>query len=169
MMMHTTLAQLRTLKLDGLADALQDQLTQPGMTSMSFEERMALLVDREVHCRNDRKLARLLKQARLKYGQAPIEDIDSRPSKGVDRRAVLSLAFGDWVSTGHSVLITGAIGAGKSWLPCALAQYACRSGYSAIYQRVPRLQEELRIRHGSGVFGRRLLQLAKSDVLLLDD
>jgi len=169
MMMHTRLAQLRTLKLDGLADALQDQLTQPGMNSMSFEERMALLVDREVHCRNDRKLARLLKQARLKYGQATIEDIDSRPSKGVDRRAVLSLALGDWVSGGHSVLITGATGAGKSWLACALAQYACRRGYSAIYQRVPRLQEELRIRHGSGVFGKWLLHLAKTDVLLLDD
>ncbi|KKB60920.1 ATPase AAA [Robbsia andropogonis] len=169
MMMHTTLTQLRALKLDGLADALQDQMTQPGMTDMSFEERMALLVDREIHARNDRKLARLLKQARLKYGQATIEDIDSRPSKGVDRRAVLSLALGDWVSAGHSVLITGATGAGKSWLACALAQYACRRGYSALYQRVPRLQEELRIRHGSGVFGKWLLQLAKTDVLLLDD
>ena len=73
------------------------------------------------------------------------------------------------VTSGHSVLITGATGAGKSWLACALAQYACRRGYSAIYQRVPRLQEELRIRHGSGVFGKWLVQLAKTDVLVLDD
>ena len=169
MMMHTTLAQLRTLKLDGLAAGLEDQLTQPCMAAMSFEERMALLVDREVHCRNDRKLVRLLKNAHLKYAQAAIEDIDTRAGRGIDRREVMSLALGDWVDAGHSVLITGPTGAGKSWLACALAQYACRRGYSAAYQRVPRLQEELRIRHGSGAFGKWLLQLAKTDVLILDD
>jgi len=169
MMMHTTLAQLRTLKLDGLAMGLEEQLTLPGIAAMSFEERFALLVDREVHCRHDRRLVRLLKQARLRYAQATIEDIDSRPSHGVDRREVMSLALGDWVSAGHSVLISGLTGTGKSWLACALAQYACRRGYSALYQRVPRLQEELRIRHGSGVFGKWLLQLAKTDVLVLDD
>ncbi len=168
-MMHTTLAQLRTLKLDGLATGLEDQLNQPGMAALSFEERLALLVDREVHCRNDRKLLRLMKNAHLKYGQAAIEDIDSRAGRGIDRREVMSLALGDWVSAGHSVLITGPTGAGKSWLACALAQYACRRGYSAIYQRVPRLQEELRIHHGSGTFGKWLLQLAKTDVLILDD
>jgi DNA replication protein DnaC len=169
MMMHTTLAQLRTLKLDGLATGLEEQLTQPGMAAMSFEERVALLVDREVHCRNDRKLLRLLKNAHLKYAQAAIENVDSRSGRGIDRREVMSLALGDWVSAGHSVLITGPTGAGKSWLACALAQHACRRGYSAIYQRVPRLQEELRIRHGSGAFGKWLLQLAKTDVLVLDD
>jgi DNA replication protein DnaC len=169
MMMNTTLAQLRTLKLDGLATGLEDQLVQPGMAAMSFEERMALLVDREVHCRNDRKLLRLLKNAHLKYAQAAIEDIDARSGRGIDRREVMSLALGDWVSAGHSVLITGPTGAGKSWLACALAQHACRRGYSALYQRVPRLQEELRIRHGSGAFGKWLLQLAKTDVLVLDD
>lgn len=169
MMMHTTLAQLRTLKLDGLAAGLEEQLAQAGMAAMSFEERLALLIDREVHCRSDRKLARLLKQAQLKYAQAAIEDIDTRPGRGVDRNAVMSLALGDWVTSGHSVLITGPTGAGKSWLGCALAQYACRRGYSALYQRVPRLQEELRIRHGSGTFGKWLIQLARTDVLLLDD
>ena len=81
----------------------------------------------------------------------------------------VSLALGDWIGAGHSVLITGPTGAGKSWLACALAQYACQRGYSAVYQRVPRLQEELRIRHGSGTFGKWLLQLAKTDVLILDD
>ena len=169
MMMNTTLEHLRTLKLDGLAAGLEDQLTQPGMAALSFEERIALLVDREVHARNDRKLLRLLKNAHLKYGQAAIEDIDNRPGRGIDRREVMSLALGDWVSAGHSILITGPTGAGKSWLGCALAEYACRRGHSAIYQRVPRLQEELRIRHGSGAFGKWLIQLAKTDVLVLDD
>ncbi len=136
---------------------------------MSFEERLALLIDREVHCRNDRRQARLLKQARLKYPQAAIEDLDTRAARSIDRRAVMSLALGEWVTGGQSVLITGPTGAGKSWLACALAQYACRRGYSALYQRVPRLPEELRIRHGSGTFGKWLLQLAKTDVLVLDE
>ncbi len=169
MMMQTTLAQLRALKLDGLATGLEEQLTQSGMAAMSFEERLALLIDREVHYRSDRKQARLLKLAHLKYPQAAIEDIDARPTRGIDRRTVMSLALGDWVTSGHSVLICGPTGAGKSWLACALAQYACRRGYSALYQRVPRLQEELRIRHGSGVFGKWLIQLARTDVLVLDD
>lgn len=169
MMMHTTLAQLRALKLDGMATGLEEQLTLASMAALSFEERLTLLVDREVHCRRDRKLLRLLKSAQLKYGQAAIEDIDSRPGRGLDRRAVMSLALGDWVTSGHSVLITGQTGTGKSWLACALAQYACRRGYSALYLRVPRLQEELRIRHASGTFGKWLLQLANIDVLLLDD
>lgn len=169
MMMHTTIAQLRELKLEGLATALQEQLAQPDMAALSFEERFGLLVERELHHRQDRRLERLLKNARLKYGQAAIEDIDSRPGRGVNRAELMSLALGDWVGSGHSILITGPTGAGKSWLACALAQYACRRGHSALYQRVPRMQEELRIRHGSGAFGKWLLQLAKTDVLLLDD
>lgn len=169
MMMHTTLAQLRQLKLDGLAIALEEQLGQPGMTAMSFEERIALLIDREIHYRNDRKLLRLLKNARLKYAQATLEDLDSRVSRGISRSDIMSLALGDWVTAGHSVLITGPTGAGKTWLGCALAQYACRRGHSAMYQRVPRMQEEMRMRHGSGAFGKWLLQLAKTDVLVLDD
>lgn len=169
MMMHNTLAQLRSLKLDGLAGALQEQLIQPGLANLSFEERLTMLVDRELHFRNERKLARLLKNARLKYGQATLEDLDSRPDRGIDRRQVMGLALGEWVSAGHCILITGPTGVGKSWLACALAQYACRRGYSALYQRVPRLPEELRIRHGSGAFGKWLLQLAKTDVVVLDD
>lgn len=169
MMMHATIAQLRTLKLDGLAMSPEQQLTQPGINALSFEERLALLVDREVHCRSDRKLQRLLKNAHLKYGQADIEDIDSRAGRGIDYRDQMSLALGDSVNAGHSVLITGQTGADKSWLDCALTQYACRRGYSAIYQRVPRLQVELRIRHGSGAFGKWFHQLAKTDVLVLDD
>jgi DNA replication protein DnaC len=169
MMMNTTIAQLRELKLEGLATALQEQLAQPDMTALSFEERFGLLVERELHHRQDRRLERLLKNARLKYAQAAIEDVDSRPGRGVNRSELMGLALGDWVASGHSILITGATGAGKSWLACALAQYACRRGHSAMYQRVPRLQEELRIRHGSGAFGKWLLQLAKTDVLLLDD
>ena len=169
MMMNAPLEQLRNLKLAGMATGLQEQLTQPGMTGMSFEERLALLVDREVHWRSDKRQTRLLKAAHLKYPQACIEDIDTRAGRGLDRSAVMSLALGNWIESGHSVLVTGLTGAGKTWLACALAQYACRRGHTALYQRVPRLGEELRIRHGNGTFGKWLLALAKTDVLLLDD
>ena len=169
MMMNTTLNQLRELKLMGMLTALDEQLTQAGMSAVSFEERMALIVERELHWRHDKRRERLLKEAKLKYPQAAIEDIDTRAGRGLDRKAVMSLALGDWIDSGHSVLITGPTGAGKSWLACALAQHACRRGRSAFYQRVPRLSEELRIRHGNGTFGKWLIQLAKTDVLLLDD
>ena len=169
MMMNTTLNQLRELRLMGMLTALDEQLTQAGMSAVSFEERMALIVERELHWRHDRRRARLHKEAKLKYPQAAIEDIDTRAGRGLDRKAVMSLALGDWTDSGHSVLITGPTGAGKSWLACALAQHACRRGRSAFYQRVPRLSEELRIRHGNGTFGKWLIQLAKTDVLLLDD
>ncbi|MFM6990239.1 MAG: IS21-like element helper ATPase IstB [Rhodoferax sp.] len=169
MMMNTTMEQLRNLRLPGMAEALQEQITQAGMTAMSFEERLTLLVDKEMHLRDDKRKSRLLKQAQLKYPQASIEDIDTRPGRGLERRAIMSLALGDWVQSGHSVLITGPTGAGKSWLACALAQYACRRGHTGYYQRVPRMGEELRIRHGNATFGKWLIQLAKTDVLVLDD
>jgi DNA replication protein DnaC len=169
MMMNTTLEQLHTLKLHGMLGALNEQLNASGSASLSFEERLGLLVEREVHWRSDKKRERLLKDARLKYPQAAIEDVDVRAGRGLERRSVMALALGDWIEGGHSVLITGPTGAGKSWLACALAQYACRRGHSALYLRVPRLGEELRIRHANGTFGKWLLQLAKTDVLVLDD
>ena len=138
MMMHTTLAQLRTLKLDGLATGLEEQLTQPGMAAMSFEERVALLVDREVHCRSDRKLLRLLKNAHLKYAQAAIDDIDARSGRGIDRREVMSLALGDWVSAGHSVLITGPTGG-----PYTLTLTADQDATVDLSIALPQIREEI--------------------------
>ena len=91
MMMNTTLNQLRGLRLETMAQALEHQLTQSGISAMSFEERLALLVDREVHGRQDRRSARLLKNAKLKYPQAAIEDLDSRSTRGLERSAVMSL------------------------------------------------------------------------------
>jgi DNA replication protein DnaC len=169
MMMNNTLAQLRDLKLAGFALALEEQLAAAGTTGLSFEERLALLVDREVHHRDDRRRAMLLKKARLKYGQACIEDVDARSGRGIDRAALMSLALSRWVEEGASVIVSGPTGTGKSWLACALAQYACRRGQSALYLRVPRLAEELRILHGNGGFARWLQALARTDVVVLDD
>jgi DNA replication protein DnaC len=168
-MMNNTLAQLRDLKLAGFATALEEQLGVPGTTGLSFEERLALLVDREVHHRSDRRCAMLLKKAQLKYAQACIEDVDARAGRGIDRAAVMSLALSRWVDEGVTVSINGQTGTGKSWLASALAAYACRRGQSALYLRVPRLGEELRILHGNGGFARWLQALARTDVLVLDD
>lgn len=169
MMTQQTLTQLRSLKLSGMGDALQEQLSQPSMSSLSFEERLGLLVEREVASRDDRRRARLLSLARLKYPQACIEDVDTRCGRGVDRAQITSLALGDWIKTGHTVIINGATGSGKTWLACALGQYACRRGHTVSYLRTPRLAEELRVLHGAGGFGKWLVLLAKTDVLILDD
>jgi len=169
MMMNNTLAQLRELKLVGMATAVEEQLSSSASTGLSFEERLALMVDREVHQRADKRHAALLKRARLKYPQACIEDVDGRAGRGFERSALMSLALSRWVEDGTAILVTGPTGSGKSWLACALAQYACRRGQSALYLRVPRLAEELRILHGNGGFTRWLAALARTDVLLLDD
>jgi len=164
-----TLDQLRGLRLDGILHALQDAATTSSGVALGFEERLALLVQREVDWRDGKRLARLLKAARLKVSGACIEDIDWRTSRGLDRALITALAGGDWLRHGHNVLITGATGTGKTWLACALAQQAARLGFTVLYARAPRLLEELRVAHGDGSFGRRLAQLARIDLLALDD
>lgn len=169
MLDHNTLDQLRTLKLYGFAAALDEQMQQPHVHAMSFEERLALLVDRELNLRSERKQTRLLQNAQLKFPRAAIEDFDNRTGRGCDRKAFMSLALSHWITQGDTILLTGPTGVGKSWLACALAQYACRRGHSALYLRVPRLTEQLRVLHGAGSFGKWLIQLAKTDVVILDD
>jgi DNA replication protein DnaC len=169
MLDHTTIDQLRTLKLDAFATALEAQRAQPDIHAMSFEERLAMLVQREIHARTDRRQTRLLQLANLRYPHACIEDVETRPDRGIERKALMSLALGDWVTLGDTVIFTGPTGVGKSWLACALGQYACRQGHSVRYLRLPRLAEELRLLHGNGQFGKWLIAMARIDVLLLDD
>ncbi len=166
---HATIAQLRALKLMGFAAELEDQLARTGTHALSFEERLAMLVQREVHLREDRKRTRLLQRAKLKYAQAAIEDLDSRPGRGIDRPGLIALATSGWVQRGDTILLTGPTGVGKTWMACALAQQACRDGHTSLYLRVPRLAEELRALHASGGFGRWLQVLARTDVIVLDD
>ncbi len=169
-MLHQhTLQQLKTLRLDGMARAFEEQLTLPIAAELAFEDRFAQLVDRELHWRDNQRRDRLLKQAKLKQPQACLEDLDHRPGRGLDKPLIASLANGDWIRQGHALLIGGATGTGKTWLACALGQQACRQGFSTFYTRLPRLLDTLRIAHGDGSFGKRLAQLARLDVLILDD
>lgn len=168
MLNEHTMDQLRGLRLDGMVHALNDQATSTAAAEMGFEDRLGLLVQREIDWRDGKRLTRLLKAAKLKVS-ACIEDIDWRGSRGLDRGLVTALAGCDWLRHGRSVLITGATGVGKTWLACALAQQAARSGFTVLYARAPRLLGELRVGHGDGSIGRRLAQLARIDLLVLDD
>jgi DNA replication protein DnaC len=141
--------------------ALNDTATQAAAEALPFEQRLALLVQRELDWRDGKRVARLLKAAKLKVSGACIEDIDWRAGRGLDRHLVTTLAEGDWIRHGRNVLITGATGCGKTWLGCAMAQQA--------YTRATRLLQELQVAHGDGSFSRRLAQLARLDLLVLDD
>jgi DNA replication protein DnaC len=168
MLINQTLEHLRNLKLTAMAQALEEQIEQPRAFDLGFEERLSLLVMREITDRENRRLQRLLKSARLKQS-ACVEDIDYRHPRGLDKSMMATLASTDWIRRGANVHLTGQTGTGKSWLACALGNQACRMGWSVKYERVPRLLENLRIAHADGSFGKRLAQLAKTDLLILDD
>ena len=169
MLQQHTLDQLRSLRLDGMIAALADTATLLAAEALPFDQRLAMLVQRELDWRDGKRVARLLKAARLKVGSACVEDIDWRASRGLDRHLVTALAGGDWIRHGRNVLVTGATGCGKTWLGCALAQQAARQGFSVLYTRATRLLQELQVAHGDGSFSRRLAQLARLDLLVLDD
>ncbi|MBA3572177.1 MAG: ATP-binding protein [Pyrinomonadaceae bacterium] len=168
MLTHQTLDQLRLLKLTGMAAAFSQQLEQPEAHDLSFNERFALLVDRETTHRENRRLTRLLQLAHLKQ-PACVEDLDYKHKRGLDRSQMAALATCDWVRARHNLHITAPTGCGKSWIACALGNQACRQGLSVRYERTSRLLDSLRLARGDGSYGKRLIQLAKTDVLILDD
>lgn len=168
MLKHPTLDKLHTLKLTGMAAALADQSATPDITDLSFEERLGLLVDREMTERDNRRMSSRLRRARLRHN-AILEDLDYRNSRGLDKGLVQALARCQWVKEHLNVLITGPTGVGKTWLACALAHKACREGYTAQYVRLTRLLRELTIAKGDGQYSKLLTNLAKVDVLILDD
>ncbi len=169
-MLHQhTLDQLRSLRLDGVIAALNDTALHASAEGLPFEQRLALLVQREIDWRDSKRVARLLKAARLKVSTACVEDIDWRAGRGLDRHLVTALAQGDWIRHGRNVLITGATGCGKTWLGCALAQQAARQGFTVLYARATRLLQELQVARGDGSLAKRLAALARLDLLLLDD
>ena len=168
MLKHPTLDKLHALKLTGMAAALEDQSATPDITDLSFEERLGLLVDREMTERDNRRMTSRLRRAKLRHA-AILEDLDYRHSRGLDKGLVQSLASCQWVKEHLNVLITGPTGVGKTWLACALAHKACREGYTAQYVRLTRLLRELTIAKGDGQYAKLLTNLAKVDVLILDD
>ncbi|BAL23483.1 IS21-like element helper ATPase IstB [Azoarcus sp. KH32C] len=169
MLVQHSLEQLRALRLEGMARAFEEQLAQPAVAALSFEERFAQLIDREILLRDGKRIERLLKAARIQVGGACLEDVDYRAGRGLERSHIAALATGHWIRQHQNCLITGPTGSGKTWLACAFANAACRQGLSAYYVRLPRLFEELRIAHADGSFSRRLMQLARLDLIVIDD
>ncbi|NTW67526.1 MAG: ATP-binding protein [Nitrospirae bacterium] len=168
MLVHPTLDKIEQLRLFGMAKAMREQLQNQKATALNFEERLGLLVDREMTERENRRLVTRLKAAKLRLSAA-IEDIDFRQPRGLDKSLVLSLASNQWITEHHNLLIIGPTGVGKSYLACALSHKACRDGHGVLYQRLPRLLEELALSHHDGRYRKLMKSLLKADLLILDD
>src|SRR5919206_2030506 len=168
MLINQTLDKLDALGLFGMALGLREQLESTQYLDLSFEERLGVLVDREAELRDGRRLALRLKAAKLRQ-EATVEDIDFRTPRGLDRSLIMSLGQAGWVAAKHNLLVTGPTGAGKTFLACALAHAAIRRGHTALYLRTPRLLAELALSRGDGRYVRRLAQLARIGLLILDD
>jgi DNA replication protein DnaC len=168
MLIHPTLDQLRTLRLTGMLKALEEQMQMPDIDSLSFEQRLGLMADREITERQNRHLKTRLRKANLRQS-ASVEDIDYLHPRGLDKALVAKLQSCDWIKEHHNLIITGPTGTGKTFLACALAHKACREGLSALYVRIPRLLQDLFISKGDGRYGKLLKSISKTDLLLLDD
>ncbi len=168
MLIQQTMEKLLDLRLSAMAQALQEQLQQSDMASLSFDDRLGLLVDREWTTRQERRWKKRVTDAKLKQA-ACVEDIDYRHPRGLDRKVMVDLVTCRWIVARRNLILTGATGLGKTWLACALAEKACREGLTTCYTRVPRLAHELALARGDGTFLKTLAKLAKVDLLILDD
>jgi DNA replication protein DnaC len=168
MLIQPTLDRLHELGLHGMAQALAEQLAVPDVQSLSFEDRLALLLEREACERDNRRLRRLLQLAKLRL-DGSVEDLDFRAPRGLDKSLILRFAGSDWVRQNQVVLVSGATGTGKTYLGCALAQAACRHGLSTRYFRLSRLLDELALARADGSYPKLMDRLAKTQLLALDD
>jgi DNA replication protein DnaC len=169
MLNQPTIERLKALRLDAMAAAWTEQQARADIGKLGFDERFAMLVDAEWLARENKRLARALKEAKLRLSQACVEDIDYSAKRELDKAVVRQLATCRWIADHQNVVITGATGTGKTYVACALAQQACRKGHRAIYRRASRLNDELALARADGTFARVLARIARIDVLIIDD
>lgn len=170
LMLNHTLEQMTELRLHGMKKALIEQMEQPTLfLDRSFEERFTLLIDKEVTERKNRRINYMLRNARLKYRNAEIGDIDYHNARGLDKKLIQSLAQNDWLEHFHNLIITGPTGTGKTWLANALAKHAIVSGYSVHYIRISTLMAELALKRAEGDYLKWLKKMKSFRLLILDD
>lgn len=169
MLNQQTMEKLQAMRLHGMAEAFRAQPQQTGITELSFEERFGLLVDQQWNWRQNRALVCRLEKAKLRH-RACVEDIDFRQPRGLDRSLLRSLTQDSgWVRQHQNVFLIGPCGIGKSFLACALAEKACRDGFTAYYRRASQLFRDLSLARADGSLRSLLARLAKIDVFLVDD
>ena len=168
MLTQQTLNKLHDMKLIAMADAFAEQLGQPDLGDLSFEDRFAMLVDRQWTFKEDRRMSRLLRTAKLR-DSACIENIDFKTPRALDKSLLVRLSASDWIKKAQNVIILGPTGVGKSYLACAIANSACRNGFPAMYQRAPRLYQEIAVARADGSYPKLMSKLSKIKVLILDD
>ena len=164
-----TVTQLNQLKLQGMCASYEEQQNNSTIQSLSFDERFSLLVDAEVHGRKQKRQQRLLQQAKLKMSSACIEDVKYTAGRSLDRQQISTLASCDWIRQQRHIILTGPTGAGKTWVGCAFAQQAIRKDMTVLYRRTTRLLEDMEIAHSDGTLPKLRLQLAKPNLIMLDD
>jgi DNA replication protein DnaC len=169
MLTEPTVDKLRTMRLEAMAAGYVEQQQKSDITELGFDERFGLLVDAEYLARENKRLTRRLREAKLKLTQACVEDVDYPASRGLDKALIRQLATCTWVQNHQNVLITGLTGTGKSFIACALANQTCRKGFRALYCRASRLFDELVLARATGTHVRLLGKIARMDVLVLDD
>jgi DNA replication protein DnaC len=168
MLTQQTLDKLHDMKLTAMAEAFAGQLGQPDLGELSFEDRFAMLVDRQWTFKEDRRMNRLLKTARLR-DSACIENIDFKTPRALDKSLVVRLAGSEWIKKAQNVIVLGPTGVGKTYLASAIANSACRNGWPAMYKRAPRLYQEIAIARADGSYPKLMNKLAKIKVLVIDD
>ena len=169
MLTEPTMEKLRALRLETLGAAWAEQQKNPDVQKLAFDERLGMLIDAQWLHRENKRLARSLREARLRIGDACVEDIDYPPRRELEKATIRQLATCRWIDEHQNVVVTGATGTGKTYVACALAQQACRKGFRAIYLRATRLNEELTLAHADGSYANLLARLARVDVLVIDD
>lgn len=169
MFREPTLEKLNALRLRVMASTWLEQDRSPDTIALPFDERLAMLVDAEMLARENARLTKNLRDAKLRMAEACIEGIDFPKTRELDKTIVRTLATCRWVTEHQTVIITGATGTGKSYVACALAHQACRKGFRAMYRRAPRFFDELRLARADGSYPRLLARIAKFDVLVIDD
>lgn len=168
MLSEQTLSTLNALKLFGMARGFSERLSHPKSADLSHEEFLGLLVQDEKTYRDNLRLNRLLRNAKLKQ-QAALEDIDYKHPRGLNKQLLLELSSAQWILNHQNVLLSGPTGVGKSYIASALGNFAARAGYTVLYLRAPRLFETLLQAKGDGTHLKTLTKLAKVELLILDD